>query len=237
MNSTLNLEAAEADDVLPRVLRQKPSRGRPALRGLVGLLLAACIFAAAFASQSSYSGVAKQTIARWAPQLVSTSSLPPNKSGLAAQPSPSALQLVAAEPMRRTPSAQTVPQELGPTAAPLSPEVEQRLQTLSGQLANVEHEIEQVKTSQEQMARDNASVIEQFKASQDQMARDNAKSGEQLKVTREQLVNFIAAVSKQNLQPTTAAPPSRPTDTSTRKPVATRPIAAGQSAALSPNGR
>jgi len=237
MNSTLNLEAAEADDVLPRVLRQKPSRGRPALRGLVGLLLAACIFAAAFASQSSYSGVAKQTIARWAPQLVSTSSLPPNKSGLAAQPSPSALQLVAAEPMCRTPSAQTVPQELGLTAAPLSPEVEQRLQTMTSQLANVEHEIEQVKTSQEQMARDNASVIEQFKASQDQMARDNAKSGEQLKVTREQLVNFIAAVSKQNLQPTTAAPPSRPTDTSTRKPVATRPIAAGQSAALSPNGR
>ena len=219
MNSPPNLEAAEADDVLPRVLRQKPSRGRPALRGLVGLLLAACIFAAAFASQSSYSGVAKQTIARWAPQLVSTSSLPPNKSGLAAQPSPSALQLVAAEPMRRTPSAQTVPQELGLTAAPLSPEVEQRLQTMTSQLANVEHEIEQVKTSQ------------------DQMARDNAKSGEQLKVTREQLVNFIAAVSKQNLQPTTAAPPSRPTDTSTRKPVATRPIAAGQSAALSPNGR
>ena len=205
MNSTLNLEAAEADDVLPRVLRQKPSRGRPALRGLVGLLLAACIFAAAFASQSSYSGVAKQTIARWAPQLVSTSSLPPNKSGLAAQPSPSALQLVAAEPMCRTPSAQTVPQELGLTAAPLSPEVEQRLQTMTSQLANVEHEIEQVKTSQ------------------DQMAHDNAKSGEQLKVTREQLVNFIAAVSKQNLQPKTAAPPSRPTDTSTRKPVATRP--------------
>ena len=205
MNSPPNLEAAEADDVLPRVLRQKPSRGRPALRGLVGSLLAACIFAAAFASQSSYSGVAKQTIARWAPQLVSTSSLPPNKSGLAAQPSPSALQLVAAEPMCRTPSAQTVPQELGLTAAPLSPEVEQRLQTMTSQLANVEHEIEQVKTSQ------------------DQMAHDNAKSGEQLKVTREQLVNFIAAVSKQNLQPKTAAPPSRPTDTSTRKPVATRP--------------
>jgi uncharacterized protein YgiM (DUF1202 family) len=208
MNSTPNLEAAEADDVLPRALSQKPSRGRPALRGLVGLLLAACIFAAAFASQSPYSGVAKQTIARWGPQLVSTSSLPPNKSRLAAQPSPSAPQLVAAEPMRRSPSAQTVPQELGPTAAPLSPELEQRLQTMTSELASVEHEIEQLKTSQDQMARDNASVIEQFKASQDQMARDNANSGEQLKVTREQLVNFIAAVSKQNLEPKTAAPPS-----------------------------
>ena len=68
------------------------------------------------------------------------------------------------------------------------------------------------------MARDNASAIEQLKASQEQMARDNAKSGEQLKATREQMVNFIAALSEQNLQPKTTAPRSRPTDTSTRKP-------------------
>jgi hypothetical protein len=60
------------------------------------------------------------------------------------------------------------------------------------------------------MARDNASALEQLKASQEQMARDNAKSGEQLKATREQLVNFIAALSAQNLQPKTTAPRSRP---------------------------
>jgi hypothetical protein len=52
------------------------------------------------------------------------------------------------------------------------------------------------------------------------MARDNAKSGEQLKATREQMVNFIAALSEQNLQPKTT---SRPTDTSTRKLVRKRP--------------
>jgi hypothetical protein len=56
---------------------RRPSPGRPVLRGLIGLLLAACIFAAAFVSQSSHGDAVKQTIARWAPQLVLTSSLPP----------------------------------------------------------------------------------------------------------------------------------------------------------------
>lgn len=56
--------------------------GPPAIawqaRGLVGLL-AASIFAAAFVSQSSHGDAVKQMIARWAPQLVLTSSLPPLK--------------------------------------------------------------------------------------------------------------------------------------------------------------
>ena len=218
MNSTLDVKATESDDISIVVPGRLALRGGSALRGLIGLLLAACIFAAAFASQSSYGGVAKQIIAQWAPRLGLTSLLPPNKPELAAQPSPSSSQMVAAEPMPRTPSAQTAPQELGPTAAPLSPELAQRLQTMASDLSNAEHEIEQLKTRQEQMARDNASAIEQLKASQEQMARDNAKSGEQLKATREQMVNFIAALSEQNLQPKTTAPRSRPTDTSTRKP-------------------
>ena len=217
MNSTPDVKATESDDISIVVPGRLPLRGGSALRGLIGLLLAACIFAAAFASQSSYGGVAKQIIAQWAPRLGLTSLLPPNKPELAAQPSPSSSQMVAAEPMPRTPSAQTAPQELGPTA-PLSPELAQRLQTMASDLSNAEHEIEQLKTRQEQMARDNASALEQLKASQEQMAGDNAKSGEQLKATREQMVNFIAALSEQNLQPKTTAPRSRSTDTSTRKP-------------------
>src|SRR5258707_1321885 len=63
---------------------RRPSRGRAALRGLIGLLLAGCIFVAAFVSQSSYGDAAKQIFARWTPQLI------------AAQPSPSALQVAAA---------------------------------------------------------------------------------------------------------------------------------------------
>src|SRR5215212_8284294 len=43
-------------------------RGRPWLRGIIGLVLAACIIAAAFVSQSSYGDAAKLLIARWTPE-------------------------------------------------------------------------------------------------------------------------------------------------------------------------
>jgi hypothetical protein len=55
--------------------RLRRSKERPWLRGLVGLLTAACIAAAAFHSQWSH-GVA---VGRWAPQFISASSLPLEK--------------------------------------------------------------------------------------------------------------------------------------------------------------
>src|SRR5205085_9641909 len=63
------------------VLGRLPSRGRPMLRGLTGLLLAACILVAAFVSQSSYGDAAKLIIAGWAPQLILTSSRPLKNRG------------------------------------------------------------------------------------------------------------------------------------------------------------
>jgi len=206
--SRLGHDAAHHRSAVPG---QLPPRGGSALRGIIGLLVATCIFAAAFVSQSPDSGAAKQMITRWA--------------GLAAQPSssPSAPQVIAAEPVHRASSAQTEPQGLGPTAAPLSDETAQRLETMASDLAKVEREIEQLKTSQEQMARDNARAIEQLKASQEQTVRDNASAVEQLKASREQIANFIAGVSRQDLQAKATAPPSRPTATLTRKRVPTRP--------------
>jgi hypothetical protein len=50
--------------------RRLRSRDRPWLRGLIGLLIAACIVSAAFLSQSTYGNA----VARWAPQCISTSS-------------------------------------------------------------------------------------------------------------------------------------------------------------------
>src|SRR5229473_227035 len=131
-----------------------PSRGRPMLRGLIGLLLAACIFIIAFVSQSSHGDAAKLIFARWAPQLILTSSRPMEKPGLPVQPSPSAVQVAAAEPVaaQPTPLAPTAPQDVAPTAAPVSPGVAQLLQTMARDLANVKQGIEQLKTSQEQMA-------------------------------------------------------------------------------------
>jgi hypothetical protein len=182
---------------------KRPLFDRPAVRGLTGVLLAACVGVAAIALQSPYGDAAKLIIARWTPQLILTSSLPIEKRGLPAQPSPSAVQVAAAEPVaaQPTPLAQTAPQDVAPTAAPVSPEVAQLLQTMARDLANVEQRIEQLKASQEQMATDNAKAVEQLKASQEQMTR------------------LIAKASEQNLRPKASAPPPRPIASPTRKPV------------------
>src|SRR5271167_630965 len=69
-------------------LHPRRSRDRPWLRGIVGLLLAAYVVAAAFVSQSSYG----DAVARSAPQLVSALTLPLEKLALFTQPNPSSVQ-------------------------------------------------------------------------------------------------------------------------------------------------
>ena len=76
--SKLERDAARNPSAAPGRL---PSRGRPMLRGLIGLLLAACIFITAFVSQSSHGDAAKPIFARWTPRLISTSSLPMENPG------------------------------------------------------------------------------------------------------------------------------------------------------------
>jgi hypothetical protein len=177
----------------------------PAVRGLTGLLLAACVGFAAIAWQSP-SDAAKVIFARWAPQLVSTSSLPLENPGLPAQPSPPTAPVVA--PTASPPPArlaQTVPEDVAPTAAALPPELTQLLQSMARDLATLKQGIEQLKASQEQMARDNANTAEQFKASQEQMAL------------------AIGKASEQSLRHKTSAPLPTPIAASTRKPVRTLP--------------
>jgi hypothetical protein len=188
-------------------------RSSPALRGLIGLLLATSILLiGTFVSQSPYRDAARLIIAQW------TSSLPLKRPGFPVQSSPSdALQ------------------EAAPTAAPLSPELAQMLQTMASDLANVQQGIEQLKTGQEQTASDNAKALEQLKTSQEQMAsdnakaldqlkrsqeqaaQDNAKTAEQIKALREQMARFPAArASGQNLQARTPAPKPHPIAAPTR---------------------
>jgi uncharacterized phage infection (PIP) family protein YhgE len=142
-------------------------------------------------------------VARWAPQLVSTSSRPLESAGLPARPSPPTVGVVAAQAAspQAAPSAQTASQDAAPAAAPVSSELAQLLQTMARDLATVEQGIEQLKASQQQMASDNAKAVEQLKASQDQMTR------------------AIAKASEQNLRPKTPVPPPRPIASPTRKPV------------------
>jgi hypothetical protein len=152
--------------------------------------LAACIFVAAFALQSSYGDAVRPIIARWAPQFVPTSSQLLEKPGHSAQPSPPSVQAAAQH-------------DVGPTGAHVPPEQAQLLQTMMRDLANVQQEIKQLKTSQEEMARDSAKVAEQLKASQEQVARLTAKANEQ--------------------KPKPPAPPARPTATPSREPARTLP--------------
>jgi predicted FMN-binding regulatory protein PaiB len=160
------------------VARLQPSHSSPALRGIVGLALAACIGGAAYAAQSSYGEAARVTIAQWAPNLVSTSSPWSQKPGDSAQPRMPGVQLAAGETTSAQPaaSAQTPTQDVAP--APLPPELTQLLQAMARDIATVEQGIEQLKANQERMGAENARAIEQLRASQEQMARLVAKPSE-----------------------------------------------------------
>jgi len=201
--------------------RRKQSFGGQAVRGFTGLALAACVFAAAIVSQSSYGDRAKQIVARWAPRLITTASLPLDGSGLPAQLSPRIAQANAAQtaPSEPAPPPQGPTQDAAPSAA-ISPELTQLLQSMARDLANLGQGIEELKTRQEQMARDNANAVEQLKASQDQMARAIAKASE----TKTDSKALDAKASAQNVRPKMSGPPLRQTATPTHRPVPAHPL-------------
>jgi hypothetical protein len=159
---------------------------KPALAVPVGLMLAAGIVVVALVWQSSYGGGVRPS-----PQLASAPSLPPENSS--AQPIPSTVQLasVKAVPPQVAPAPSpappapilaqaTPPQEARPTtAAPPPSDQTQLLQTIARDLANLERNIEQLRTNQQQMASDNAKAIGELKASQDEMKRALAKVPDQ----------------------------------------------------------
>jgi septal ring factor EnvC (AmiA/AmiB activator) len=218
-------QIARADDELARfneqisrlekkpanVLRQ-PSRGRPALRGLMGLLLTAGICTAAFAWQS-YGETVRPMISGWVPQLAAASSLPSETPKLADQQSPPAVQLAAVDA-----AVSQLP------APPIAAEQTQLLQTMARDLASVQQEIEQLKASQAELTRESARTAEQLKANQEQMAR------------------VIASASDQNLRPRTSAArsvatsanPPRPVANPARKPVPTAPATQARVQARAP---
>src|SRR5258706_905395 len=208
-------EIARAEEQLSKLERaarravpgKRPSRGGRAVRGFIGLMLAACIGVAAFAWQSPYGDPARQIIAGWAPQLVLTSLLPLEKPGLSAQPGPPAVQAAAAKaaPPQPALSTQTAPEDVAPTAVALSPELTQLLQSMARDLATLGQAVEQLKVSQQQMARDHVNAVDLLRASQEQMTRVIAKTSE-------------AKTSEQNLRPKASAPPPRPTAAPARKP-------------------
>jgi len=186
-------DAARPPAAGPR--RQSPptpsSPGRPLLRTLAALPLAAGIIVGALVLQSSYGDGAKLVVARSAPELVSAPALPPEAPSLPAQPAPATVQVAAAEPApppvtspqatspQATSTAQAAPQDTAPTAAAAAPDQEQLLQKIARDLATLERNIEQLRANQQQMASDNAKEIAELKASQEEIKRVLAKVSEQ----------------------------------------------------------
>jgi exonuclease VII small subunit len=127
---------------------RNPSLGGQAVRAFMALILAACIGVAAIAWQSpSYRDAARRIIASWTPQLVPILSLIENP-GLPAHPSPPTIQ--AGPPNTAPPEpaslAETAPEGVAaPTAAALSPELTQLLESTARDLATMGQEIEQLK--------------------------------------------------------------------------------------------
>jgi len=201
--------------LVPSLVTSDPSAGRPALRGLIGLVSAASIFVAAFISQSSHIAAAKQTVARWVAQLGSTSSEPLNQSERRVSRVVSAAQVNAAESMASppAPSPRTAPQEVAATAS-LSLDQAQMLQAIARDLAKLGQRVEELNTRQEQMAGASAKLdlaqlqamapdlaklgqrLEEFNTRQEQMAGANAKAIEQLTASQDQLAENIKAIQQ-----------------------------------------
>src|SRR6266566_35430 len=183
----------------------RSSLGGRAVRGFIGLILAACIGVVALVWQSPYGDAARQIVARLAPQLVATASLPLENPGFLSQESPTTVQAAAAEPAppQPAPLAQTAAEGVAPTAAALSPELMQLLQSMARDLAALGQAIEQLKASQEQMARDHVNAVDLLRASQEQMARVIAKTSE--------AKTSEAKAPGQNPRAGVSAPPPRPT--------------------------
>jgi hypothetical protein len=189
--------AAAVNDV--KVRGDRRSMGGRAIRACIGFLLAVCLAVAASLWQS-HGDAAKQIVARWVPQFALTSSSPQDNPTLPEQPGPA--------------PARTAAEGVAPVGATLSPESTQLLQSMAGDLAHAQQEIEQLKAS-----------IAELKASQQQMSRDTAKVSEarvsEAKASEARIAE--AKVSEQNLRSRLSAAVRRSAAAPARKPMPPAP--------------
>jgi hypothetical protein len=132
---------------------------------LIGLLAVACIGAIVIAWPSSDVRAVKST----------------TPSGADAARTDPGVQQPLAQPQTTAPGA-------GPTATPIAPELTQWGQTIARELATLEQGIELLKTSQAQLARDNADLAGHLKETQDEIAQHDAELAEGRKAAQEEMV-------------------------------------------------
>jgi chromosome segregation ATPase len=207
----------------------------------------ACIGVAAFASRSDRGQAVVDPI--------STSLASKEKTELSARPVPykpdlrAEADVAAPQPSQAQTTLQPVAQEVS-AAAPTSPDLAQQIQMMGRELANLGQGIDQLKTGQAQIFRDNAELaehlnaaqelvrhnadlVEDLKAAQALIARDNVNFAEPLKASQEQMARIAERlkegqehvarllVSEQKPRPKTLVSSPPPMANSTRKPVLT----------------
>ena len=156
------------------ILSRLPRRGAPRLWGLIGLLALACIGVIVFA---------------W-----------PSPDGSAPKPIiPSSVNAATTDTGLQQPSfqAQTAPQRADPAGASTSLELTRWVQTIARELANLTQGVEQLKTNQAQLARDNAELAGQLKETREQMVRHDAEFAADLKAAQEEMTRDNLSLAAQ----------------------------------------
>ena len=153
----------------------RPHRGAlPSWRFIGGLLALACIGIIVFA---------------W-----------PSPGGRAVKPTiPSSADAAKTDAGLQQPSiqVQTTPQSAGLAGASAPPELTQSVQTIARELANLTQGVEQLKTNQAQLARDNAEVAGHLKETQEQVARHDAELVSDLKAGQEGMTRETLSMAAQ----------------------------------------
>ena len=185
---------------------KRSSLGRQLSRGLVGVLALGSMGVAVLAWQSSQDQVSPETIA--------TSSVSIKKQETSTKPTNNSLETAiktSTAPFEPLLPATPQASPISPVTATVAPEMEQQVQMIAHELANVEQGIDQLKAAQAQMVRGNtdladhlkatheitlrtAELIEDLKAAEAQMARDNSKLAEQLKETQDRMANMAELI-------------------------------------------
>ncbi|MDN5001929.1 hypothetical protein ACFQZO_13630 [Bradyrhizobium sp. GCM10027634] len=191
---------------------------RPMLRALVGLVLAIGILGAAFASQyrDQAKSISKSIMARWVPPAASQ---PQQAAAVESPAQPPAVLLAAADQPTSVPAppvgkeTESAPKPDAPrsdaaktgTTAPDQPssDLAQSLKTITGELANINGKLEQLKSRNERALREQADTIQQLKAAQEKDAAENARLAAQVQALQTQLQTQVTSSS--------ASAPAKPT--------------------------
>jgi hypothetical protein len=206
----------------PAKAAARKSFGRRLLRGVIGMILTACVAGAAVLWQS-HGDVVRQIVTKSVAPVVLA--LLSRQSPAVEEPSGSPVVQASVVPGAVAPSApQNVADNSGSSTASPSPEAAQLLQSLARELTSLRQDMEQMK-----------SAIAELKTSDDQMAREIAKASDRAtdKALEQALRPRVSMVSPSQAQP--VAIPVRKPPPQVARPVPTRPVSATpQAAAYAP---